>query len=137
MEQEPAAVEDALTVLVVDDDVSIREMLTFALEMVGYRVLQAVDGPTALEVVKEREVDLITLDIMMPGLDGWQVADALKADRRTCDVPRIMISGIAVDALMKACAARQAAAIVSKPFDLDHVLDLVEQLIGPAVQPAA
>jgi CheY-like chemotaxis protein len=124
--------EDRTTVLVVDDDAPIRHMLVFALELLGYRVLQAADGLQALEVVREQRVDLVTLDIMMPGLDGWHVADALRSDRRTADIPRIMISGVPVDQLMRACASRQAAAIVSKPFDLEHVTDLVVQLIGPA-----
>jgi len=128
----PDVDEDRTTVLVVDDDVPIREMLTLALEMQGYRVIQAADGLQALERVADEQIDLVTLDIMMPGMDGWTVADKLRADRRTSHIPRIMISGVPVDQLMRACASRQAAAIVSKPFDLDHVLDLVESLIGPA-----
>ena len=123
--------EDLTTVLVVDDDVPIREMLAFALEMQGYQVVQVCDGLQALEAVKKHRIDLVTLDIMMPGIDGWQVADKLRADRETAHIPRIMISGVPVDQLMRACASRQANAIVSKPFDLDHVLDLVEGLIGP------
>lgn len=125
--------EDVTTVLVVDDDAPIREMLALALELQGYRVIQVVDGLQALDAVKEHRVDLITLDIMMPGLDGWQVADRLRADRSTTHIPRVMISGVPVDQLMRACASRQASAIVAKPFDLDHVLDLVEQLAGPPV----
>lgn len=122
---------DLTTVLVVDDDVPIREMLVFALEMEGYQVVQVADGLQALEAVKQYRVDLVTLDIMMPGLDGWQVADKLRADRATAGIPRVMISGVPVDQLMRACASRQASAIVSKPFDLDHVLELVQGLIGP------
>jgi CheY-like chemotaxis protein len=124
--------EDRTTVLVVDDDVPIREMLVFALEMEGYRVIEACDGLQALALVAEERVDLVTLDIMMPGMDGWQVADKLRADRRTSHIPRIMISGVPVDQLMRACASRQANAIVSKPFDLEHVVELVTELAGPA-----
>jgi CheY-like chemotaxis protein len=123
--------DDLTTVLVVDDDVPIREMLVLALEMEGYQVVQVCDGLQALEAVKRYRIDLVTLDIMMPGMDGWQVADRLRADRATAHIPRVMISGVPVDQLMRACASRQASAIVSKPFDLDHVLDLVVQLIGP------
>ena len=122
---------DLSTVLVVDDDVPIREMLVLALEMEGYQVVQVCDGLQALEAVKRYHVDLVTLDIMMPGLDGWQVADKLRADRATAQIPRLMISGVPVDQLMRACASRQASAIISKPFDLEHVIDLVQELIGP------
>jgi CheY-like chemotaxis protein len=127
----PEIDESLTTVLVVDDDVPIREMLVLALEMEGYQVIQVCDGLQALEAVKRYRVDLVTLDIMMPGMDGWQVADRLRADRATAHIPRVMISGVPVDQLMRACASRQASAIVSKPFDLDHVLDLVAELIGP------
>ena len=126
------AAPDQRTVLVVDDDVSIREMLVLALDLEGYRVLQAESGPEALAIVAEEQVDLVTLDVMMPGMDGWQVADALRADRRTRDVPRIMISGMPIDHLMRACATRQAASIITKPFDLDMVVRLIGQLFDGA-----
>ncbi len=119
------------TVLVVDDDVAIREMLVFALEMEGYRVLQAEDGREALALVAAEDVHLVTLDVMMPGMDGWQVADAMRASPRTRNVPRIMISGMPIDHLMRACASRQAAAIITKPFDMDKVLELISQLLAP------
>jgi CheY-like chemotaxis protein len=121
---------DLPTVLVVDDDAAIREMLALALELEGYRVLQARDGREALSLVARESVHLVTLDVMMPGLSGWDVADALHADPRTRPIPRIMISGIPIDALMKACAARQAAAILTKPFDLDKVIALIGQHIA-------
>lgn len=117
------------TVLVVDDDDAIRDMLAFALELEGYRVLHAADGAQALAVVAEEPVDLITLDVMMPLMDGWQVADALRADPRTRALPRVMISGMPVDALMAACASRQAAAIVAKPFELTTVIGIIAHLL--------
>lgn len=122
---------DGPTVLVVDDDAAIREMLAFALELEGYRVLQAEDGRAALTVMAEQDVDLVTLDVMMPGLDGWQVADVLRADPKTRFVPRVMISGMPIDQLMRACAARQAAAILTKPFDVDKVTTLIGRLLAP------
>lgn len=118
------------TVLVVDDDDAIREMLVLALEMEGYRVLQAFDGRAALTVLAEEQVDLVTLDVMMPVLDGWQVVDAMRADPRTRAIPRIMLSGMPIDHLMRACAARQAAAILTKPFDLTYVVALVGHLLA-------
>ena len=127
--------QDLPTVLVVDDEASIRELLALALEMEGYRVLQAADGKAALAVFAEEHVDLVTLDVMMPLLDGWQVADRLRADPRTRTVPRVMISGMPVDELMRACASRQAAAIISKPFDVEKVVTLVGRLIGELPQP--
>lgn len=120
-----------LTVLVVDDDVAIREMLALVLEMEGYRALQAADGRAALAVFEEEQVHLVTLDVMMPGLDGWQVADALRANPKTRFIPRIMISGLPIDHMMRACAARQAAAIFTKPFDVEKVVALIGRLLDP------
>ena len=122
---------DGPTVLVVDDDAPIREMLAFALEMEGYRVLVANDGREALTLLDAERVDLVTLDVMMPGMSGWDVADTMRANPRTRNLPRIMISGMAVDQLMRACATRQAAAIISKPFDLDKVIELIGTLVPP------
>lgn len=140
MEPQPAGglptdeAADPRTILVVDDDASIREMLALTLELEGYRVLVAASGPEALRVVAEEPVDLVTLDVMMPLMDGWQVADALRADHRTRDVPRIMISGMPIDHLMRACADRQAAAIITKPFDVDLVVRLVGKLFAAVPQ---
>ena len=129
--------EPLATVLVVDDDVSIREMLALVLEMEGYRALVAENGREALAVLAAEDVDLVTLDVMMPGLDGWQVGDAMRAHPRTRAIPRIMISGMPVDQLMKACATRQAAAIITKPFDVAVVLALVERLLALDDVPAS
>lgn len=123
--------EQQRTVLVVDDDVAIRLMLALALELEGYRVLTAPDGRTALALAAEQDIHLVTLDVMMPGLDGWQVADALRANPRTRAVPLLMISGLPVDVLMRACADRQGAAILTKPFEIARVLELVGQLAAP------
>ena len=124
------------TVLVVDDDDAIRDMLALALELEGYRVLHAMNGQQALEVVAAESVDLVTLDVMMPVMDGWQVADVLCADARTRTLPRIMISGMPVDVLMRACAKRQQAAIVSKPFDVEMIVGLIGQLVAASTHVA-
>ena len=82
------------TVLVVDDEDSVRQLIVVMLELEGHRVLQAESGEQALEIAADNDLDLITLDVMMPGLDGWAVAAALDADARTSGVPRVMVSGM-------------------------------------------
>src|SRR5512143_401088 len=66
------------TVLVVDDDGHIREVVRFALEKAGYRVLEAADGAAALAVIQERPVDAVVLDIIMPEQDGLEVCRRLR-----------------------------------------------------------
>jgi CheY-like chemotaxis protein len=80
------------TILVVDDDPGIRELLRQELEPEGYLVQEAADGPEALEKVKSHHPDLITLDVMMPELSGFDVAAMLRASPDTMGIPIIIIS---------------------------------------------
>ena len=71
------------TVLVVEDDDSLQDVLTYNLKKRGYRVVQAFDGDRALELAREREPDLIVLDIMLPGLDGLEVCRIVRREMAT------------------------------------------------------
>jgi two-component system alkaline phosphatase synthesis response regulator PhoP len=87
-----AEAETQKTVLVVDDDRPIRVLCRTSLEDSGFRVLEAADGDAALASVRAEPPDLILLDIMMPGLSGWEVTSALLADRSTDEIPIVFIS---------------------------------------------
>lgn len=80
------------TILVVDDEDDVRTLCRVNLEYEGYRVLEASDGAAALELVEQNEVDLILLDLMMPGIDGWEVVSRLKQDERTSSIPVILVT---------------------------------------------
>ena len=82
------------TVLVVDDDKSVRELLAVILECEGYLVVTAASGADALRLAAELRPDLITLDVMMPDMDGWSVLAALKSDEALRDIPVIMLTMI-------------------------------------------
>ncbi len=79
-------------VLVIDDEPPIRLLCRVNLEAEGMTVLEAADGPSGLEVAKEERPDVILLDVMMPGLDGWSVAERLLEDERTLDIPIIFLT---------------------------------------------
>jgi DNA-binding response OmpR family regulator len=79
-------------VLVIDDEAPIRLLCRVNLEAEGMEVDEAPDGPTGLEVAKENPPDVILLDVMMPGLDGWKVAEELLEDPRTASVPIVFLS---------------------------------------------
>ena len=81
--------ESTASILVVDDEVPFVESLQFSLERQGYRVLTAMDGNAALRVARAEQPDLIILDVMLPGMDGFKVCQAL---RRDSDVPVIMLT---------------------------------------------
>jgi len=112
------------SILVVDDDAKIRELVTDLLSMEGYSVYTATNGADGLQLLERTTPRLVVLDIRMPVLDGWGFARALKA--RTSVLPMLVMSG-AVDA--RRCASELGAdAFMSKPFDLDDFLNVVERL---------
>jgi len=80
------------TVLVVDDDPSVRNMLGRFLSREGYQVETAPDGATGLRLARERRPDVITLDVLMPDMDGWAVLSALKGDPGLATIPVVMLS---------------------------------------------
>jgi PAS domain S-box-containing protein len=80
------------TVLVIDDDPAVRNLMVRFLGKEGFRVLPAADGEAGMELARDARPDVITLDVMMPGLDGWGVLAALKADPALADIPVVMLS---------------------------------------------
>jgi two-component system alkaline phosphatase synthesis response regulator PhoP len=80
------------TVLVVDDETDILELVVFNLERQQFKVLTADNGITAVQVAKEKIPDLIVLDLMLPGMDGFSVYRELRADPRTNGIPVLMLT---------------------------------------------
>jgi DNA-binding response OmpR family regulator len=79
-------------VLVIDDEAPIRLLCRVNLEAEGMEVLEASDGPTGLEKARNEEPDVILLDVMMPGLDGWQVAEELLDSESTNSIPIVFLT---------------------------------------------
>jgi DNA-binding response OmpR family regulator len=79
-------------VLVVDDEAPIRLLCRVNLEAEGMEVLEAADGPSALEAAREEHPDVVLLDVMMPGLDGWRVAEELVEHQETSGIPIIFLT---------------------------------------------
>jgi CheY-like chemotaxis protein len=79
-------------VLVIDDDPTVRDLMQRSLSKDGFRVELAADGRTGLEMAKRLKPTVITLDVMMPSMDGWAVLNALKADPATEDIPVVMLT---------------------------------------------
>jgi two-component system, OmpR family, phosphate regulon response regulator PhoB len=79
-------------VLVIDDEAPIRLLCRVNLEAEGMAVIEAADGPSGLDQAREADPDVILLDVMMPGLDGWKVAEQLLEDTRTSEIPIIFLT---------------------------------------------
>ncbi|MDQ1522253.1 MAG: hypothetical protein QOE47_177 [Pyrinomonadaceae bacterium] len=109
---------DAGTVLVVDDDPVARDLLQRTLVKAGFRVECATDGEEALARARALRPEAITLDVMMPGIDGWATLAALKADPALADIPVIMLT--IVDDKNKGYALG-AADYMTKPFDREQL----------------
>jgi DNA-binding response OmpR family regulator len=84
--------QERTTVLVIDDEAPIRLLCRVNLEAEGMRVLEAADGPSGLAAARADVPDVILLDVMMPGLNGWQVAEELLDDERTRGIPIVFLT---------------------------------------------
>ncbi len=121
-----------MRVLVVDDDPSIRLAVTFALRDEGYEVDEAASGLAALELVGRTQVDLILLDMKMPGMDGWEFVRIFR-ERFGRQTPIVVVTA-AQDAGTRA-AEVDADGYLAKPFDLDVLVAKVATFArGPGVE---
>src|SRR5450830_804030 len=117
------------TILVVDDDKNNRKLLEVQLSAEDYAVRSAASGEEALASVAEKLPDLILLDIMMPGIDGFEVARQLKADARSRNIPIIMVTALdSRESRLKGLAAG-AGEFLSKPVDRAELLVRVGNLL--------
>jgi GAF domain-containing protein/CheY-like chemotaxis protein len=107
------------TVLVIDDDASVREIVQRFLAREGFRVITAAGGEEGLRLARQLGPDAITLDVMMPGLDGWAVLAALKSEPATADIPVVMLTMMDDRNLGYALGA---ADYLTKPIDRDRLL---------------
>jgi len=117
-------------VLVIDDEAPIRLLCRVNLEAEGMEVLEAADGPSGLERARTARPDVILLDVMMPGLDGWQVAEELLDDKTTSGIPIVFLTARAE--LRDRARGLDVGGIdyVTKPFNPIELASLVRNLLG-------
>ena len=116
---------NAATVLVIDDEPSARDMITRMLVKDGYRVVTAANGAEGLRIAAEVAPDVITLDIMMPGMDGWAVLSKLKADPVLAAIP-VVVATIIDDRNLSVSLG--AAGYITKPIDREHLSEVVRRV---------
>jgi DNA-binding response OmpR family regulator len=95
----------------------------------GMQVLEAADGETGLALARKERPDLILLDVMMPGLDGWDVARQLAADPETSEIPVVFLTARAGEDDRRLGASLGGAGYVLKPFDPVQIGELVEEVL--------
>lgn len=122
----------ASRILIVDDQPSIRGVLQVALEEAGADVWTAGDGPSALVILESALPDLILLDLVMPGMDGWEVLKALKASARTARLPVVLETSVHDYASYTNARREGVAAFLSKPFRLNEVIETCRRILDGA-----
>ena len=119
----------ATRVLVIDDEAPIRLLCRVNLEAEGMEVLEAADGPSGLEMARAEIPHVILLDVMMPGLDGWRVAEELLDDERTEGIPIVFLTARAELRDRARGIDLGGVEYVTKPFNPVDLAPLVRELL--------
>jgi DNA-binding response OmpR family regulator len=117
-------------VLVIDDEAPIRLLCRVNLEAEGMAVLEAADGPSGLDTARREHPDVILLDVMMPGLDGWRVAEELLEDAATQEIPIVFLTARAEFRDRARGLDIGGVDYITKPFNPVELAPLVERLLS-------
>lgn len=130
MNAQPEQADSArLLVLVADDEPPIRLLCEVNLAVAGMDVIQAADGEEAIELARSAAPDLILLDLMMPRVDGWTVAEELGADEKTRDIPIVFLTARTTPDDRRRAEKLGALGYVLKPFDPVRLAPLVAAVV--------
>jgi CheY-like chemotaxis protein len=116
--------DSGLTLLVIDDDATARELMQRFLATEGFHVVTASSGAGGLRLAKELRPAAITLDVLMPGMDGWAVLTALKGDPELADIPVIMLTILEEKSMAYALGASE---YLTKPIDRSRLIAVLER----------
>jgi signal transduction histidine kinase/DNA-binding response OmpR family regulator len=120
----PEGAEHAPLVMIVDDDPNARDLLAATVRREGYRVIAATDGEAALALAREWHPDVVTLDVLMPRMDGWAVLTAFKSDPELAEIPVIIVSVLADRGI---AVSLGAAEFLTKPIDRARLAATIRQ----------
>ena len=115
------------TVLVVDDDLSLRRYMCRALELHGYQVREAANAQEARQVLGDGTLDLVIMDLVLPGMQGWEAANLLHA--RMPDLPILYVSGYTSPESLQLGHSSDGEAFLRKPFDAPTLLAAVARML--------
>jgi two-component system, OmpR family, alkaline phosphatase synthesis response regulator PhoP len=113
--------------LIADDEAELLELLRFSLDAAGYNVTTATDGRKALDLAKSRTFDLVILDVMMPHIDGYHVAQDIAQNPKS--PPILLLTSRDFSQDQTAIKGSGASAFLSKPFEITELLEVVKSLV--------
>jgi CheY-like chemotaxis protein len=116
-------------VLIIDDEPDVLLLCRLNLQQQGREVLEASDGSTALALARERHPDVIVLDLMLPGITGYEVLETLKQDAATSDIPVLVLTAKSLRADRERSQGLGAAGFLTKPFLPSDLCEMVDSLI--------
>ncbi len=117
------------TILVADDEPALLRLMSFVLQKQGHVMLTATNGEEALQMVREQRPDLVVLDIMMPRLDGFQVAERIRSEPEIAGIPIVMLSAKAQDEDVERGLAAGVNTYITKPFAPEQLAIVVADLL--------
>ncbi len=116
-------------ILVIEDNPQTVKLVKFILEKNNYSTVAAGDGEHGLQMAKEKKPDLIILDLMLPGMDGYRVCEMLKADPDTKEIPVLVLTALDTGADFEKALQKKADWYITKPFEPQHLLKRIGYLI--------
>lgn len=130
-------VDEAITrrsILIVEDDPSIAEVLSIRLDQQGYDSHRAETGAEAMTLARRHQPHLVLLDLRLPDVDGFTLCQQMDDDPQTCEIPKIVLSGMERPDIIRATRSAGCKFFVRKPYDPNALLILIEQAISETEQ---
>jgi DNA-binding response OmpR family regulator len=121
-------------ILVVEDEVDLAALVEVNLQLAGYDVVIAADGEAGIASVAAHHPDLVLLDVMLPGIDGWGVLRTVKADGASLDLPVVMLTALSEERDLIRGTLQGAIEYVTKPFEMRRLLTAIEEALAEPSQ---
>jgi CheY-like chemotaxis protein len=120
------------TLLLIDDEPDMLRLTALMLESSGHQVFLAGNGPDGLAMVATEPVQMVILDVMMPGMDGWEVCRIIKSQKSSCDIPVMLLTSRnqPLDRII-GTEVLHADAYLTKPFERQNLLETIQHLLSP------
>ncbi len=123
-------------ILIVEDEEDVAQVMRYNLQKAGYRTIVAEDGEQALRAVRYGGPDLVLLDLMLPGMDGWEVCRILRGSEQAATTPVIMVTAVANEEARVLSLRAGADDFIAKPFSINALITRIRTVLDARQEPA-